>query len=70
MKGNHHLIDNIAFILLLIGGLDLGIMGLFGFDFIAAVFGMMAGITRIAYVLIGISAVYKIICWYRAKTAR
>ncbi len=52
-------IDWIALVLLVIGGLNWLLVGLFGFDLIAAIFGGAAAIlSRIVYILVGISAVY------------
>lgn len=51
-------LDWIAVVVLVIGGLNWGLVGLFGFDLVAAIFGAMSVLTRIIYVLVGISAVY------------
>jgi hypothetical protein len=48
----------IAIILLIIGGLNWGLVGLFGFDLVAAIFGAMSMLSRIVYVLVGLSAIY------------
>lgn len=63
-----HTLDLIAVILLLIGGINLGLVGLFNFDLIGAIFGEV--ISRILYVLIGISAIYRIVCWIRCKASK
>ena len=64
---NSHLIDLVAVILLLVGGLNWGLVGLFEFDLIAAVFGMMTMLSRGLYTLIGLSAVYRIIVWLKSR---
>ena len=46
-----------AYILTLIGALNWGLIGFFGFDLVAAVFGDMTAMTRIIYSLVGISAI-------------
>lgn len=46
-----------AYILTLIGALNWGLVGLFGFDLVASIFGDMTVLSRILYSLIGISAV-------------
>lgn len=51
-------VEWIAVILLIVGGLNWGLVGLFNLDVVAAVFGDMATVSRIIYVLVGISAVY------------
>ena len=51
-------LDYIALVLLIIGGLNWGLIGLFDFDLVAAIFGTMSGISRIIYTLVGLSAIY------------
>jgi uncharacterized membrane protein YuzA (DUF378 family) len=48
----------IALVLLVIGGLNWGLVGLFGFDLVATIFGDASALSRIVYSLVGISAVY------------
>lgn len=50
----------IAFVLLIVGGLNWALVGLFGFDLVAFIFGDMSIISRIVYVLVGISAIFLI----------
>ena len=59
MKNNNAL-SLIAFILLVIGGLNWGLVGLFGFDVVAYIFGEMSAISKVVYVLVGLSALYKL----------
>lgn len=54
-------IDWIAGALVIIGGLNWGLVGLFNFDLVAAIFGPMSSISRIVYVLVGLSALYCLI---------
>lgn len=46
-----------AYVLTLIGALNWGLIGIFGFNLVAAIFGDMTVMTRIIYSLVGISAV-------------
>ena len=50
-------IDIVAFIFVLAGGINWGIVGVFDFNVIDYIFGRMY-IDRIIYVLVGISALY------------
>lgn len=50
----------IALILLLIGGLNWGMVGLFDIDVISAIFGYKSAISRIIFILVGLAAIYKI----------
>jgi uncharacterized membrane protein YuzA (DUF378 family) len=51
-------LDWLALVLLAIGGLNWGLVGLFGFDLVAAIFGDMSVLSRIVYLAVGASAVY------------
>jgi uncharacterized membrane protein YuzA (DUF378 family) len=50
----------IALILVIIGGLNWGLVGLFDYDVVASIFGDMSSFSRVIYVLVGLSAVYMI----------
>lgn len=54
-------IELVALILLVIGGLNWGLVGLLNFDLVATVFGQMSLLARIVYAVVGISAVYVVI---------
>ena len=59
----------IAFILLVIGGINWLLIGIFGFDVVAAVFGAgLSIVASIIYILVGLSAIYLIcIALYRHR---
>lgn len=59
----------IAVILLIIGGLNWGLVGVFNFDLVAAIFGAMSVVSRIIYVLVGLSAIWKIVMLLTKKPA-
>jgi uncharacterized membrane protein YuzA (DUF378 family) len=50
----------IALILVIVGGLNWGLVGFFKFDLVAAIFGDMSAVSRIVYALVGLSALYMI----------
>jgi uncharacterized membrane protein YuzA (DUF378 family) len=54
-------IDWIAMILLIIGGINWGLVGLFQMDLVAALFGARTMLSRTVYTLVGISALYELI---------
>lgn len=60
-------LDWIAWILVLIGAINWGLIGFFKFDLVAMIFGDMTLITRLIYALIGIAAIYLIIIRARNK---
>ncbi len=51
-------LDWLSLILVIIGGLNWGLIGGFKFDLVAAIFGDMSFISRIIYLLVGLSAIY------------
>ena len=53
-----NVIDWIAMILVIVGGLNWGLIGLADFDLVATLFGAMSVLSRVVYVLVGLSAVY------------
>lgn len=56
-------IDVIIAILLLVGGLNWGLVGLLKFDLVAAIFGEMSALSRIVYSLVGLAAIYQALSW-------
>lgn len=50
-------LNKIALALLVVGGLNWGLIGLFRLDLVATLFGAMAAISRVIYILVGLSAV-------------
>lgn len=51
----------ITFMLVIIGGLNWLLVGLFGWDIGALFGGQMAAVSRIIYVLVGLSAIYEMV---------
>ncbi len=43
---------------LIVGGLNWGLIGLFDFNLVSALFGVGTWLSRIVYILVGISAIY------------
>ena len=54
-------INVLTLVLLIVGGLNWLLVGLLDFDLVAALFGEMSMVSRIVYVLVGLSAVWQII---------
>lgn len=57
-------LNTVALVLLIVGGLNWGLVGLFNFDLVAALFGGTVGprsaLSNIVYILVGLAAVYGI----------
>ena len=57
-------LDVLAAILLVVGGINWGLVGLFQFDLVAAIGGGMSGmLARIIYSVVGLAALYQAASW-------
>ena len=54
------LLYNIALTLVIVGALNWLLIGLFDFDLVASIFGVMSTFSRIIYTLVGISGILSI----------
>lgn len=55
------LINTITLVLLIVGGLNWGLVGLFDFNLVSALFGEMSPLSRIVYALVGASALWQLV---------
>ena len=53
-------LDWAAMVLMIVGGINWGLVGAFEFDLVAALFGNMTGWSRLVYALVGIASLYGI----------
>lgn len=60
-------LDAIALLLVIIGAINWGLIGFFGFNLVAALFGDMTTLTRIIYALVGIAGLYSISLFARDR---
>lgn len=64
------ILDKIALILLIIGGLNWGSIGLFGFDLVAFLFGgQSSALSRVVYALVGLAAIWCISFLFRDRSS-
>jgi uncharacterized membrane protein YuzA (DUF378 family) len=56
--GKLNVVDWIALVLVIVGGLNWALVGIFKFDLVAWIFGDMSVVSRIVYILVGLAAVY------------
>jgi uncharacterized membrane protein YuzA (DUF378 family) len=61
-------VDWIALILVIVGGLNWGLVGLLDFNLVTAIFGEGSALSRIIYILVGLAALYTIYFVTRADT--
>jgi uncharacterized membrane protein YuzA (DUF378 family) len=56
----------ITLVLLIVGGLNWGLVGLFNFDLVAALLGSGSMLARIVYGLVGLSALWQLVPLFAA----
>jgi len=56
-----NVVNKTTLLLMIVGGLNWGLVGLFGFDLVAALFGEMSVLSRIVYTLVGASALWQLV---------
>ena len=54
------ILDIVALVLVIIGALNWGLIGIFGFDLVATIFGELSVLSRIIYTLVGIAGLWSI----------
>ena len=54
------IIDKIAIVLVIIGAINWGLIGIFNFNLVDTIFGAMSILSRIIYILVGISGLWTI----------
>ena len=61
-------LDRIALILVIVGALNWGLIGQFGLDLVAFLFGgQMAALSRIVYSLVGLGGLWCVSLLFRAR---
>lgn len=65
---NMRVVTQVAFWLVIIGALNWGLVGLLDVNLVSALFGAMGVISRIVYILVGISAIWLIVDLFRSHT--
>ncbi len=60
------ILDRIALFLLIVGGVNWGLVGIFKFDLVAYLFGGSAGlISRVIYTLVSLCAIWCVSLYFR-----
>lgn len=54
-------------ILLVIGGLNWGLIGLANINLVSMIFGAGSGLEKIVYIVVGVAAVLKLLCMFRGS---
>lgn len=56
-------LDVVAAVLLVVGGLNWGVVGLTGSDLVGTLFGNLSPVSRTVYLLVGLAALYQAVQW-------
>ena len=56
-------LDLTAAVLLVVGGLNWGVVGVTGSDLVGALFGELSPMSRAVYILVGLAALYQAAQW-------
>ena len=59
-KTKMNALDWTALALLIVGGINWGLIGLINYDLVAGLFGTQSAVSRVVYVMVGLSALYSI----------
>ena len=62
-----YIVNKVTLLLLVVGGFNWGLIGLFGFDLVAALFGEMTMLSRAVYTLVGVSAVWQLVSLFTGE---
>lgn len=60
-------LDMLSLLLVIVGGLNWGLVGLLNFDLVATIFGAGSVLSRVVYVLVGVSALWQALALARGK---
>ncbi len=61
-------LHKVTFLLLVVGGLNWGLVGFFNYNLVTALIGQWPTVEQIVYVLVGLSALYELVS--HPKTCR
>lgn len=63
-------VNVVALILIIIGGLNWGLVGFFDFNLVDAIFGADSAASRVVYAVVGLAAVYKLVVAAAVRTTK
>ena len=63
-------LNKITLLLLIVGGLNWGLVGLLDFDLVAAIFGDMSLLSRLVYSLVGLSALWQLVPLFGGEASK
>jgi uncharacterized protein len=64
---NMKAVNVITLLLIIVGGLNWGLVGAFDFDLVAALFGAGSALSRAVYVAVGLAAIWQLVPLFAAS---
>ena len=61
-------LDIVALILIIIGGINWGLVGFFNFNLITFIFGSASMISRIIFAIVGLAGIYSLVLFWKLNT--
>lgn len=61
-------LDILSLILIIIGGINWGLVGFFKFDLVSFLLGDMSIFSRIVFAVVGIAAIYSLVLFWKLRT--
>ena len=61
-------LNAIALVLIIVGGINWGLVGLFDFNLVAAIFGVDSFLSNLVYILVGAAALYSLVLLKKVTT--
>lgn len=64
------ILNLVTLVLVIVGGLNWGLVGIANLDVVAAIFGAGSMLTKIVYILVGLSAVWQLIPLFQSLSGK
>ncbi len=61
-------LDILSLMLIIIGGINWGLVGFFKFDLVSFLLGDLSIFSRIVFALVGIAAIYSLVLFWKLRT--
>lgn len=62
-------LDTVALVIVVIGGVNWGLVGLFDYNLVDSLFGVGSTLSRVVYVLVGVAALYTLVAYVMKMSA-
>ena len=69
MSTRMNALDILAYLLVVIGGINWGLVGFFNYNLVDSIFGKGSGLSRTIYAIVGLAAVYMLYTFMKVNRA-